>query len=165
MVGECREFCREHWEHCKRVEFPDKPLLVLRPKVDCAIGAQPRPLTSRSAQLRLDKSTPDLIRFPNRMQVPFSVSHSHILVQYPIQKYERRDALVDSTMNEHWPVIKGPHRLGKRAEILGSWSLEIHRKVHVSHPKACDDAPFVRESVIRRRQGQVDDCLEACILN
>src|SRR5262249_22009728 len=103
-------------------------------------------------QLASDKTTPHFVGLPNRVQVTLGLGRGNTLMQHSVKKYERRNTLVRGTMNKDAPTGQSIHHPTKGSKILRRGSVEVHGDMHIRHTQACDQAPFVSESVIGCRQ-------------
>src|SRR5215469_14241341 len=115
---------------------------------DWSSAANCQTTSSFARKLVLDKTTPNLIRLPNFVQITLRFRCGNALVQYAMQKDERGHSHIGHTMNEHTPILESIHHPAERLEILEGGCFEIHRNVHVGHTQARDDAPLVCQRVV-----------------
>ncbi len=116
-------------------------------------------------KLTLNKLTPYLIRPPDRVQITLSLRHGDALTQHSIEKYKCRNTHVGGAMDKHGPIRERLHHSTESSEILCVRSFEIYGDMDVEHAETSNNAPLVWQSVIRCREGEIDDHRKAGLAN
>ena len=68
-------------------------------------------------------------------------------------------------MNKNWPLGKSIHHAAKGVKILLSGRFEIHRDMYISHAEGSYNTAFICQSVVRRRQREIDHRLKSGLVD
>src|SRR5438105_539539 len=86
-----------------------------------------------------------------------------MLMQHAIEEHESRNAHVGGAVDEHRSLTERLHHLTEKLEIARRRGLEIHRDVDIGHPQTGNEAAFIRQRIIRRRQRKIYDRFETSL--
>src|SRR4051812_16748248 len=68
-------------------------------------------------------------------------------------------------MDKHGTIGERLHHSTESSKILRGGSFEIHGDMDIRHAKTSNNAPLVWQCVVRCREGEIDDRLEAGLAN
>jgi len=112
-----------------------------------------------------DKTTPDLIRLPDRMQIALGFCRGDMLMQDAMKIGKGRDAHVGCAMDKYAASSESFHHSTERVEIPGRGRFEIHGDMDIRHAETSNDAALIGKSIVGSGKSQIDDGLEPGLAN